>query len=132
MRRFGLPIHARVIEATDAWFQGVRGFNGLTQLDLAYLELRMSAWAFAQAYAQDAIVDHVHPMITRESFRLMLELGPEAKRQNAFILDGIRALWPTLLELPINRYGDLRDLLGFVHRFRDAKRVLRKLRKMVR
>jgi hypothetical protein len=107
--RFRMPVHERVVEATEAWFESVRPFNPLTQLDLAFLELRMSAWAFAQAYAQDAIVDHLHPMICREVYRLMLELPPEAKRQRRFVLDGVQALWPELLELPINRYGDARD-----------------------
>ena len=109
LSRFRRPIHERVVEATEAWFESVRPFNSLTQLDLAYLELRMSAWAFAQSYAQDAIVDHLHPMICREAYRLMLELPPDAKRQNRFILEGIEELWPELLQLPINRYGDARD-----------------------
>ncbi|MGH7785721.1 MAG: hypothetical protein ACRERC_02585 [Candidatus Binatia bacterium] len=107
--RLGMPVHPRVVEATEAWLESVRPFNALTQLDLAYLELRMSAWAFAQSYAQDAIVDHLHPMICREVYQLMLELPPEAKRQKRFIPEGVEALWPELLELPINRYGDARD-----------------------
>lgn len=107
--RLLMPVHPRVVEATEPWLESVRRFNPLTQLDLAYLELRMSAWAFAQSYAQDAIVDHLHPIICREVFRLMLELPPDAKRQNRFVREGIEALWPELLELPINRYGDARD-----------------------
>ena len=99
----------RVVEATDAWLESVRPFNSLTQLDLAYLELRMSAWAFAQSYAQDAIVDHLHPLICRETYQLMLELPPDAKRQKRLIFDGVDQLWPELLEIPINRYGDARD-----------------------
>jgi hypothetical protein len=109
LTRFHLPVDERVVEATEAWLESVRPFNALTQLDLAYLELRMSAWAFAQSYAQDAIVDHLHPLICRETYRLMLELPPDAKRRSRFILEGIEALWPELLAIPINRYGDDRD-----------------------
>lgn len=128
--RFGMPMHERVVEATREWFRSVEEFNPITQLDLAYLELRMSAWAFAQSYVQDAIVEHVHPLICREAFQLMLELPPDAKRDNRFITEGIAELWPELMELPINRYGDFRDRLALLRNLADPSRVARKLRKL--
>jgi hypothetical protein len=89
----------------------------------------MSAWAFAQEYA-DSTVPHVHPLIGREAFRLMLELPPEAKRSNALLREAIRKLWPELLTLPINRYGDYRDVLGLVQMSSNPQRVAKKLRKL--
>lgn len=127
--RFGMPVHEAVVEATRAWHEPIAGLNALTRLDLAYLELRMSAWAFAQEYA-DSAVPHIHPMIGREAYQLMLELPPEAKRENAIITEGVKALWPELLQVPINQYGDYRDLLHVLSRAADPQRVAKKLRKM--
>ena len=127
--RFGMPVHEAVVEATRAWHEPIAGLNALTRLDLAYLELRMSAWAFAQEYA-DSTVPHIHPMIGREAYQLMLELPPEAKRENAIITEGVKALWPELLQVPINQYGDYRDLLHVLSRAADPQRVAKKLRKM--
>lgn len=118
-----------VLAATEQWFASIEEFNPLLQLDLAYLELRMSAWAFAQCYAQDAIVPHIHPMIGRESFELMLGLSPEAKRDNSFILEGVRELWPELLDIPINEYGDYRDFLRVISVSTDPVKLVRSLRK---
>lgn len=127
--RFGMPLHEAVVEATRAWHEPIAGLNALTRLDLAYLELRMSAWAFAQEYAVNT-VRLIHPMIGREAYQLMLELPPEAKRGNAVITEGVRALWPELMQVPINRYGDYRDLLQVVTRATNPGRVAKKLRKM--
>ena len=130
--RFGMPPHPRVIDATADWWVAVRDMNPLTQLDLAYLELRMSAWAFAQAYAQDRIISHLHPLICRDSFRLMLGLDPQSKRSNGFIVAGIQELWPELLAIPINKYGDHRDALTLVRKATRPSRVARKLRRLLR
>ncbi|HUF97826.1 MAG TPA: hypothetical protein VMM60_06820 [Ilumatobacter sp.] len=127
--RFGMPLHPRVLHATTQWWASVEHMNTLTQLDLAYLELRMSAWAFAQAYAQDRIVDHIHPLISRETFQLMLELDPETKRNNGFVLEGIGMLWPELLELPINKYGDYRDVVTLARKVIKPSRVVRRIRR---
>lgn len=130
--RLGMPMHQRVVDAVADWLVSVEGMNPLTQLDLAYLELRVSAWAFAQGYAQDRIVSHMHPLITRESFRLMLELDPVTKRSNGYVTSGVRARWPELLEIPINKYGDRRDVLSLARKVSQPKRVARKLRRLVR
>lgn len=128
--RFGMPVASAVLEATEHWLEGVAPqFDGLTVLDLAYLELRMSAWSAAQTYAQ-AFVEHQHPLIAREVYALMLDLPPEAKRGNLLIKSGIAQLWPELGEVPINRYGDYRDTLHVLMRAADGKRVAKKLRKL--
>lgn len=127
--RFGMPPADAVTEATAAWLEGVSGFDALTRLDLAYLELRMSAWSAAQTYAQ-SFVNHLHPLIHRDVYSLMLDLPPEAKRGNLLIKEAVAALWPELGEIPINRYGDYRDVLHVLKRSADHKRVLKKLRKL--
>lgn len=127
--RLGLPSTPEVIEATTAWFDGVAGLNPLLQLDLAYLELRMSAWAFAQSYANWHGLPLIHPMITREAYQLMLSVAPEARREGRFIRAGIRDRWPELLDTPINRYGDVRDALHWLSRASNPRRIVKKIRK---
>ena len=127
--RLGMPQADAVSEATADWLWGVQQFNALTQLDLAYMELRMSAWSAAQTYAQ-SFVNHLHPLIAREIYTLMLNLSPEAKRGNLLIKSAITQSWPELGTIPINRYGDYRDLLHNMLRVADHKRVAKKLRKL--
>ena len=129
--RCGMPSHPRLIEAVSRWLQSVSGFNPLMQLDLAYMELRVSSWAFAQTYAA-ADKNKMHPMLCRETCQLMLELSPAAKRESAYITEGIKALWPELDAFPVNKYGDYRDALAILAKVSDPKRVLRKLRKTLR
>jgi len=127
--RFGMPPAAEVADATEQWLEGVAGYDAYTKLDLAYLELRMSAWSAAQTYAQ-AFVNHLHPLITREIYALMLDLPPDAKRGNLLIKTAIRQSWPELGGIPINRFGDYRDMLHTMLRASDHKRVAKKLRKL--
>ncbi|MCU0839000.1 MAG: hypothetical protein MUE49_09805 [Rhodospirillales bacterium] len=128
--RFGMPIESEVVQATEAWAETVAAFSPLTRLDLAYLELRMSAWAFAQSYAQPVQFRPLHPMISRRVYDLMLRQSPEAKRGNGLLREGIRLAWPELLEVPVNKYGDARDIAAFLRAAADLKRIRKKLIKL--
>lgn len=129
--RFGMPASRTVFEATEEWLEQLPDIDPFIKLDLAYLELRLSAWAFAQAYSGAVSMSRVQPMISRETYALMLALPPQAKRGNAMIIEGIKQRWPELLELPINRYGDYRDRLQFIRRvLMRPKAVIKKLRKL--
>ncbi len=125
--RFGMPIESDVVEATETWAATVTAFNPLTRLDLAYLELRMSAWAFAQSYAQPVQFRPLHPMISRRIYDLMLSQSPAAKRGNWLLRAGIRLAWPELLDVPINKYGDARDIAAFLRAAASLKRIRKKL-----
>jgi hypothetical protein len=127
--RFGMKFHPRVRDAVAAWLPGVEKFDTFLKLDLAYMELRMGCWAYAQTYVTPDVPE-VSPMISRESFSAMLSLDPEARRANAVTLSSIRMAWPELLALPINRYGDYRDQLRIARRILDRKHVQKKLRKL--
>lgn len=127
--RFGMPVHDEVVAAVEAWMRTVPDVDGYLTMDLAYLELRMSCWAFAQAYATPNNYA-IHPMISRESFAAMLSLPPQWRRSNRMITRGIELAWPELLDLPINRYGDYRDMLRPLGRaMRNPNLVIKKIRK---
>jgi len=89
----------------------------------------MSAWSAAQTYAQ-SFVNHLHPLICREIYTLMLNLPAEAKRGNLLIKSAIAQNWPELEQIPINRYGDYRDMVHAAISATDPKRVAKKLRKL--
>lgn len=128
--RFGMQVHPRIVEATNKWFSSVKDYNPLTQLDLAYMELRMSAWAFSQSYASPSEQIELHPLICRESYTLMMHLPVDAKKNNLFIKEGIKQLCPQLTNIPINRYGNYRDLTEILNKVADIRRVHKKIRKL--
>lgn len=125
--RLKLPRHPMLIEGVERWLAPLQGYDSLMQLDLAYLELRMSCWAFAQSYATKR-VPPLHPLISRRSFAAMLSLPADLRRSNGMIRKCIEQAWPEVLELPINRYGDFRDYLELVERgLRKPHRVWKKI-----
>ena len=117
--RLALPAHPAAEQAVAAWFDTLPTEDPLLQLDLAYLELRLSCWFAVQTYGSTG-PKPAYPMISREVFTRMLELPPEWRRENRWILSVIRAFWPELLSVPINNLGPIREA------FRSLQRVIRK------
>ena len=107
--RLKLPREPEIVEAVARWLEPIASFDTLLKLDLAYLELRMSSWAFADAYA-NPVHGELHPMISRQNYAAMLSVPAEMRRNGAIFRDAIARAWPELLTLPINRYGDWRDV----------------------
>lgn len=129
--RFGIPYDKLVVERTTQWLAGLpSGMDFFTILDLAYLELRMSAWAFAQAYAQDSICPHFSPMISYRNYKSMFRIHPDAKKTDYIIRQSVLDGWPELLKYPINRYGGAKDIIAMIHKLSNPKRVTAKVRKM--
>ncbi len=126
--RFGMPQHHDVVDATERWFEPMAAMDPLLVLDLAYLELRLGPWAFAQKYTT-SYVNHVYPMVHRQAYEALLGLSAEHKRSSAFITEGIRQSWPELLSVPINEYGDYRDHLEVLAKVTNPRLVATKLRK---
>lgn len=127
--RFGMPTHPKMRDAVAKWLEGVAGFDPFLQLDLAYLELRMSCGPFAQGYSSPKH-HNIHPLISRECFEAMLTLPMDWRRDNRMVLGTVRQFWPELLEQPINRYGDWRDQARLVKRaLQDPSLIVKKLRK---
>ena len=131
-RRMGMRSHTRVREAIGEWLVGVQRFDSFfIQLDLAYLELRMGCWGYALSYVFPEVV-HISPLISRESYSLMLSLPPQWRRSNMLIVHTIEQLWPELLCHPINRYGDFRDYAQKIRRaIMKPNLVAKKLREMM-
>ncbi|MBS3803300.1 MAG: hypothetical protein KGY54_02050 [Oleiphilaceae bacterium] len=132
LARFGLKRHPRLDEPLANWANGVRSFNCYTVLDLAYTELRVSAWAYAHAYAYacKGSTTEISPFNSREIIEIFFSLAPEYRRSGAYIQEGISMMWPELLTIPFNRYGDPRDYWETIKALSDPARVASKARKI--
>lgn len=128
--RLKLPREPALLDAVAAWLAPIAHFDTLFLLDLAYLELRMSSWAFADAYA-NPVRGELHPMISRANFEAMLAVPAQMRREGTAFEDAIHRAWPDLLIFPINRYGDWRDpAKRALDILSNPRRVLRKLRQL--
>ena len=129
--RFGIRANVEIIKRTALWLDTLpAGLDFFSILDLAYLELRMSAWAYAQSYAQDAILLHISPMISYRNYKAMFRISPKTKRENPIIISAISMNCPDLLEIPFNKYGDWRDVLALFSKMINPMKVKTKLRKI--
>ena len=85
------------------------GIDPIAVYELAYIELKMSCCWLAQSYVNPTM-PMIAPLISRSIFTHMLHLGHDMRRRQAMPAEVIRRMWPELLEVPINRYGDWRDI----------------------
>lgn len=131
--RLGLRFNLELEDDLVAWLKGVRDLDFFTVLDLAYLELRVSSWAFAQSYAYvgKGYMTQITPFNNRELIAILCSLHPDHRRSEAYIQEGIQTLWPALLGVPFNRYGGLKDCWELIRPLTDPVRVASKLRKLV-
>lgn len=127
--RLGMPVHEKVVEAVGRWLEGTPGFDLFLTLDLAFLELRMAPWAFANAYGNPE-VHHIHPLISRPVFEAMVTLPHDWRREGRMTGSIVRQCWPELLSVRINRYGDYRDTLRLIARLAsNPSHIARKFRR---
>lgn len=129
--RLGMPPHPQVRAVLDDWLPGVAHFDTFTILDLAYLELRLSPWAYVRAYTSAGIW-RASPMTSRGVYERMLALPPSWRRSSRVMKDQINRLCPDLARVPYNQYGDFRDKLMILkHVLRDPSSVPRKIRRLM-
>lgn len=128
--RLKLPRHPDILAAVKEWLHPLHHYDALVKLDLAYMELRMSCWGFADSYALPKQLE-IHPLVSRRIYCAMLALPADMRRNNGMTWSCIKREWPELLTLPINRYGDLRDRVAPIHRaIANPRRAMRKIRQV--
>jgi hypothetical protein len=116
----------------EQWLAPLQGWMAPAQLlDLAYIELRGASWAMAQAPAQKAVKWTFAPFAQRTIFDAFLRVPPEIKGPSALFERTATILWYEVMDFPVNRYGDLRDLFKFISQLKKLgkrERVVRFLR----
>jgi hypothetical protein len=71
-------------------------------------------------------------MISRENYTEMLSLPPAMRRKGDIYSKVIALLWREISEIPVNRYGNYRDILRpATEAIRNPKRASRKIRQIV-
>ncbi|MGO1499880.1 MAG: hypothetical protein ACTHWH_01180 [Marinobacter sp.] len=132
--RLGLRYNLHLEKEMDKWLEEVGALGFYTVLDLAYLENRVSSWAFSQAYAHvgKGDMNQVSPFNHRELVGILFSLQPDDRQLEKYITEGIRRMWPALLEVPFNRYGSIRDYSELLKAASNPGRLASKLRKLMR
>jgi len=130
--RLKLARHPDLVEGVEHWIAELPVRDTLLILDLAYMELRMSSWAYAQSYSNPD-VNFLHPLSSRRVFEAMLSLPESMRRKDGMIFALIEKSWPDVLEVPINRYGDWRDYFSLIRNAaKNPRRVAKKIRQLAR
>jgi hypothetical protein len=129
--RLKLPRLRRLEARIARWLAELPETDPARVLDIAYIEQRMGTWGFAPSYSNPRSLV-LHPLGSAAALRAMLALPAEYRQNEGMVRGVIERCWPELLELPINRYGDRRDLGRRLARLARPVRVWRKLRQIVR
>jgi hypothetical protein len=128
LSRLQLPRHPKVGESVERWLASLAGFPNSVILDLAFLELKFGNWAMAQHPAQNALKFHLMPYSQRDVLASFIGTNPVEKTTSRLFTACIGHLWPELNDIPVNRYGDYRDLLMKIGKITRPGRVRRFLR----
>ena len=92
-----------VLEEIERWRDEAAAPDGLSLLDLLFVENRLGCWAGIWPYAQYYGPGFTFfPMCHREVIDLMMFLPEAVRRGEGFNQMVIRQEWPELLDLPFN------------------------------
>lgn len=131
LKRLKQPTTAQNLQTVSAWVERLPDkLDPYQILDLAYLELRMGPWAFAQP-RMSGTVPSIHPLISYNQFARMWSIEPVRRANNELIRQIIEQNWPELLKVPINRWGNHRDFTDpIIEAIRHPKKIRRKIRQI--
>jgi hypothetical protein len=102
-------------------------------LDLSKIETIYGCWWAVAGYGHDLSVPTISPFFSRRMIDLILSLPLDYRREKGFLKDYMNALWPELMQLPINRAAGLARLRFLKTELRSrlpnsVKRALKPLR----
>lgn len=127
--RFGMALQPEVLAAVEDWLADAPPGDGLFLLDLAYLELRVSCWLYAQSYVDQPLL-HISPMISRPIFDSMFRLPPDLKRLNSTPRAIVSRNRPDFMAYKFSRFGDIRDAFETARKALKPHLARKKLRKL--
>ena len=126
--RLTLPAHPELIENIGVWLQGLTGQPNSVILDLAFHELKFGVWAMGQRPMTNSIKLNLLPIAQRKVLDAFIGVEPAEKGTEALFTAIIDNLWPDLLQVPVNKFGDFRDYLVIWEKISNPNRVRRFLR----
>ena len=128
LSRLTLPDFPESLASVETWFDGISDLPNSVILDLAFLELKFGNWAMGQHPMHNSIRLHLLPFAQRDVFEAFLGVEPSEKGTEELFRACIERLWPELLEVPVNKYGNYRDYLAVLGKLSSPSRVRRFLR----
>lgn len=133
IQKLKFPLSDELRDVIQKWLDGIpSNLDAYQILDLAYIELRMACWAFAQPWMKPTPT-RIHPFISYNQFRRMRQIPPQIRATKGVPKIIIEQEWPELLAVPINKSGNpVRDLLNSVRNaIRQPDLVRRKVRQLL-
>lgn len=128
LSRLTLPKTSVFLSAVETWLSSLPGLPPSAILDLAFNELRFGSWAMAMQPIQSAIQLELMPFAQHGIQNAFMRVRPELKTTKALFRRCADFLWPDTLHVPVNKYGDYRDLTSKVHKIFDKGKLLRHVR----
>lgn len=133
MQRIRMPATPRFSQAGEAWLEGALAAAGESPgrpeiLDIAKVEQIHGCWAAPSVYGHPIPRPSMHPFNIGRVFELSFALPDEWKASGETYRRHMQALWPGLMEAPVNRAAGL-DRLRFPKD--ELKRMLPKRVKQI-
>ncbi len=121
LKRMSVPVVPEILGDVEAWLAGVDWLPFSAILDLAFLEMCYLPLFRPAQFAQKP---ELMPYTDRAVQTAFLSTPPHEKGEARVFDLAIRELWPEALSLPVNRYGDYRDLLDKMNKLSQPDRVI--------
>ena len=103
-----------------AWLAGLPPMDATMALDVAKIEQIHGCWAAVSVYGHMTAWPSLSPFANRRIYETALRLPKEYKFGQGFYADFMKAAWPELLEVPVNRVTG-------IERLRHPKEELKKM-----
>ncbi len=121
LARMNVPAEPEILNDIEAWLAGVDWLPFSAILDLAVLELFYMPHFRPPQFAQ---MPELMPFADRAVQNAFFATPPREKPDGRLFELAIGELWPEALSVPVNRYGDYRDLLDKVTKLSQPDRVI--------
>ncbi len=112
LARLRLPDAPPIVASAERWLAGLPPMRRTAALDVAKIEIIHGCWAAPCVYGHDIVWPSLHPLADGQLFDVALALPEPYKMANRAFHDFVGALWPELLDVPVNRVTGL-DRLRF-------------------
>ena len=116
LKRIRVPDHPTVRAAGQAWLDGIpANADAVMILDLSKIEQIHGCWAGAAIYGHPVDLPSLYPFSGQKISEISLSLPIAYRLDGSFYRDYMAALWPELLNVPVNRAIGI-DRLRFLRR----------------
>lgn len=126
--RLTIPQHPEVLAFLRSWLAELQGQPNSVIMEMAFVELKVGVWAMGQRSITNSVKLNLYPFCQRPVLEAFVGVDPREKGTKALFAAVIVQLWPELMQMPINKYGDARDQLTIFKKMTDLNKVRRYLR----